>query len=167
MRKFTIEIKWGIIFTIIALLWMMFEKQMGWHDEKIADHAIYSNFFAILAILVYVQALLDKRKNYYQGYMTYKEGFISGLILSVVVALLTPLSQYITNVYITPDYFDNVIRYSVEQEKMTQEIAEKTYNLQSYIINSFVFALIVGAVTSAIVMIFVRRNRPESTTSET
>lgn len=162
MKKFSIEIKWGVIFTLIALLWMLFEKQVGWHDEFIADHAIYTNIFAVLAILVYVQALLDKRKNFYGGYMSWKQGFFSGLAVSVVVALFTPLSQYLTNTYISPDFFENVIRYSIESGKMTQTDAEKTYTMQSFIINSFFFALLVGAVTSAIVAIFVAKKAPEN-----
>ena len=107
MKKYSIEIRWGIIFFLIGLLWMYFEKAMGWHDELIGKHETYTNFFAIIAILIYVFALLDKRKSYYGGKMTYKEGLISGLIISVVVALLTPFSQWITNTYITPDYFEN------------------------------------------------------------
>lgn len=161
MKKYSIEIKWGIIFTAIALLWMLFEKQMGWHDELIAKHANYTNFFAVLAILVYLQALLDKRKNYFGGYMSWKQGFVSGLIISAVVALFTPLSQYITNTYITPDYFENAIQYSIESGKLTKEEAEETFNMKTYVINSFFFAFIVGAVTSAIISAFVSRKVPD------
>lgn len=70
MKKYRIELKWAFIFTVLALLWMVFEKAMGWHDELIAQHATYTNFFSIVAILVYVFALIDKRNNYYNGIMT-------------------------------------------------------------------------------------------------
>ena len=90
--------------------------------------------------------------------MTYKEGLISGLIISVVVALLTPLSQWITNTYITPDYFENAINYAIEHKDETRETAKKTFNLQTYMWMSFVFALVIGAVTSAIVAIFTRKS---------
>ena len=63
MKKFALEIKWGVIFTIVLLLWMVMEKLLGWHGKHIDKHAIYTNFFAILAILIYVLALLEKRKN--------------------------------------------------------------------------------------------------------
>lgn len=157
MKKFSIEIKWGIIFSVVSLLWMFLEKGLGWHDENIAQHAIYTNIFAIVAILLYVFALLDKRKNFYNGKMTWTQGFVSGIIISVVVAILSPLAQYITHEFITPDYFTNVIDYSVESGAMTREAAEEYFNLKSYIIQSFFFALVVGVVTSAIVAFFVRR----------
>lgn len=157
MKKFSIEIKWGVIFSVVSLLWMFLEKGLGWHDENIAQHAIYTNIFAIVAILLYVFALLDKRKNFYNGKMTWTQGFVSGIIISVVVAILSPLAQYITHEFITPDYFTNVIDYSVESGAMTREAAEEYFNLKSYIIQSFFFALVVGVVTSAIVAFFVRR----------
>ena len=157
MKKYAIELKWGMIFVIVSLIWMYFEKFMGWHGENIASHAIYTNFFAIVALFIYVLALLDKRKNYYGGAMTWMQGFLTGLIISVVVAVLSPLSQYITHQWVTPEYFPNIIRYSVESGKLSQEEAESYFNLGSYILQSAIFALIVGAVTSAVVAFLVRK----------
>jgi len=159
MKKFSIEIKWGIIFTVISLLWMFLEKGLGWHDENIAQYAIYTNLFAIVAIALYVVGLLDKRKNFYHGKMTWSQGFISGIVISVVVAILSPLGQYITHEFITPDFFPNVIAYTVESGAMTREAAEEYFNLTSYIIQSFFFALVVGVVTSAIVAYFVKTKK--------
>lgn len=157
MKKFSIEIKWGIIFSLISLLWMFMEKGLGWHDENIAQHAIYTNLFAVVAIVLYILALLDKRKNFYNGKMTWSQGFISGIIISIVVAVLSPLAQYVTHEFITPDYFSNAIEYSVESGAMTREAAEEYFNLTSYIIQSFFFALVVGVVTSAIIAFFVKK----------
>jgi len=157
MKKFSIEIKWGVIFTVISLLWMYLEKGLGWHDENIAQHAIYTNLFGIVAIILYVAALLDKRKNFYHGKMNWSQGFISGIVVSTVVAVLSPLAQFLTFEFITPNYFDNVIEYSVENGAMTRAAAEEYFNLTSYIIQSFFFALVVGVVTSAIVAYFVKK----------
>lgn len=157
MKKFGIEIKWGVIFTIVTLLWMMLEKALGWHNELLEKHAIYTNFFALVAILIYVLALLDKRKNFYDGKMIWKQGFIAGIVITVVVTVLSPLSQYITSTLITPDYFSNVIELSVETGKMTQEKAEAYFSLQNYILQSTIWALVMGIVTSALVALFVKK----------
>ncbi|MFV8226715.1 DUF4199 domain-containing protein [Christiangramia aquimixticola] len=157
MKKFVIEIKWGIIFSIVSLLWMFLEKGLGWHDELIDKHAIYTNFFALVAIAIYVLALLDKRQNFYNCRMTWSQGFVSGIIISIVVAILSPLVQYITHEFITPDYFENIIQHSVEKGALSQDAAEEYFSLYSYIIQSFFFALVVGVVTSALVSLFVKR----------
>ena len=71
MSKYKIEIKWAIIFLLMGLVWMVLEKAFGFHDVHIDKHPIYTNLVAIPAIAIFVFALLDKRKNYYNGSMTY------------------------------------------------------------------------------------------------
>lgn len=157
MKKLGIEIKWGIIFSIALLLWMVMEKTLGWHDVHLEKHAIYTNFFAIVAIIIYILALLDKRKNFYNCKITWLQGFLSGVAIAVVVALLSPLTQYITSTFITPDYFANVIELTVEKGLKTQQEADKYFSLKNYIIQSVIGAIAMGTITSAIVALFVKR----------
>ena len=157
MKKFSIEIKWGIIFTVFTLLWMILERMLGWHDVHIAQHAALTNLFAVPAVILVVLALRDKRSNYFDGTMTWKQGFLTGLGMTVVIVLLSPFSMWITNTYITPNYFGNVIAFSVESGKLTQEQAEKYFSMGSYIIQSTIGAAVMGTVTSAIVAFFLKK----------
>lgn len=157
MGSVKIELKWAVVFTVIGLVWMYFEKLMGWHDKHIDQHYIFTNLFAIIAIALYVFALIDKRNNFYGGTITYKHSFISGLILTAFITLLAPLSQYITSTVITPFYFDNVIDYTVENGLKSRQEAESYFNLENYIWQSVIGALIMGILTSAIVSLFIRR----------
>ncbi len=157
MKKFATEIKWGFLFTLAALLWMVFEKTMGWHDVHIAKHAIYTNFFALIAITVFIFALINKRNTDLGGKMTWTQGFISGIIISIVIAILAPLSQYITHEFITPNYFENAIANAVDNAGMTKENAEAWFNYNSYTIQAVFGALAMGVVTSALVALVVKR----------
>lgn len=156
MKSRKIEIKWGVLFVLVGLIWMVFEKAMGWHDVNIDKHATYTNFIAPIAIAIYVFALLDKKRNFYHGKMTYMQGFVAGLVITLVVVIFSPLSQYITSTYITPDYFKNVIEYSVSSGQMEQQAAEEYFNLTSYMKQSVIGASIMGVLTAAVVAIFVR-----------
>ena len=157
MKNFRTEIKWGVIFTLATILWMVLEKALGWHDALIAKHAIYTNFFAIIAITIFVFALIEKRNKDLGGKMTWVQGFVSGIIISVIVAMLSPLAQYITHEFITPDYFQNAIDYAVENDVMTLENAEAYFNFSSYRIQAAFGALGSGIVTSGIVALFIRK----------
>jgi len=157
MKNLKIEIKWAIIFAVMQLLWMLLERLTGLHSVHIDKHAIITNFIVIPAIAIYVFALLDKRKNFYQGIMTYKQGFVSGLIITLFVTVFSILTQYITSTIISPDYFPNVIKYAVSEGQMTQEAAENMFNLKSYIIQAPIGAFIMGLLTAAIVAIFTRK----------
>lgn len=123
---------------------------------------IYTNIFAVIAIAVYVFALFDKRKNDFNGVMTYKEGFISGLIITLIVALLSPVTQYLVSAFIAPDYFPNIIEYSVTEGIMSRDEAEETFNLRNYIFQGVIGALVLGIITSAVVAFFTRGGTPKS-----
>lgn len=158
MKYFTkLEIKWGFIFFIASLLWMYFEKLIGWHGEKISQHATMTMLFAVIAIGIYVFALLEKRRKHYNNRMTWLEGFMCGLMITLVVVVLSPVAQIITSKVISPEYFPNVIDYAVNVEKKDRTEMESHFNLKSYILMGIIGALGMGVVTSAIVAIFVRK----------
>lgn len=156
MKKISIEIKWGIIFTIAGLAWMYLEKNLGWHDELISKHPIYTMLFAIIAVIIFVLALRDKKINYFQNDMDWKQGFLSGCIVSLVVTILSPISQYITSEVISPNYFQNAINFAVENNRMTLEEAQAFFNLKSYMFQAAFGGLSMGIVTSAIVAFFMK-----------
>lgn len=160
MKNIKIEIKWAIIFSVIGLLWMLLEKLFGLHGKYIDYHLYLTNLFAVPAIIVMVMALKDKKKNFYGGQMNYKQGLISGIILSVIIALLSPLTQWVTSFVITPEYFPNVIKRSVEigYFKTTAE-AEANFNYRNYAIQGAIGALVMGILTTAIAMIFIRTKK--------
>lgn len=156
MQKIKTEVKWALIFVVMTLLWMVVEKVTGLTSTHIDKHYIFTNFIAIPAIAVYVFALLEKKKKDFGGNMSYKQGFISGLIITTIVTVLSPLTQYITSVVIVPEYFPNIIRHAVATGIMKQEDAEAYFNLKSYIMQGLIGAPVMGLITTAIVAAFTR-----------
>jgi hypothetical protein len=157
MKHIKIELKWAFIFTFLSLAWMLLERSFGWHDENIANHYWLTMLFAPFAILMYVLEMREKRRRALDKKMTWLQGFLSGTVMSVFVALLSPIAQYVTHNYITPEYFNNVIEYSVTNDLMTRTKANEYFNITNYIWQSAFGALGMGVVTSAIVALFLRR----------
>jgi len=157
MKKFSIEIKWALIFVVASLLWMVLEKLVGLHDKHIDKQEIYTNFFAVVAISVYVFALIDKRNRFYGGTMNWMQGFVSGAIITVMVTILSPFTQIITSLVITPEFFPNAIASVVASGRMTASEAEKFFSLSNYILTGVIGAFAMGLITSALVALFVRK----------
>ena len=135
MKNIKTELKWAVIFPAVALIWMLLEKNSGLHDRYI-DY---------------------KKKNYHHGKISYRQGLLSGVLLSVLIALLSPLSQWITSYVITPEYFSNVIHRSVELGYYaTVAEAEAHFNYRNFAIQSAFGALIMGVFTTLIAMLFIR-----------
>ncbi|NJB36986.1 DUF4199 domain-containing protein [Croceivirga sp. JEA036] len=156
MKTIKTEIKWGVIFTLAALLWMVLEKSLGWHDEHIAKHPLYTNVFAVVAILIFVFALKEKRDKDLNGKMSWVKGFITGVIISLFVALLSPLAQYLTHNYISPEYFNNAIAHGISLGNNKVDM-EAYFNFNNYVVMSVISALAMGILTSAIVAFFLKK----------
>lgn len=157
MKMYKTEIKWAFIFILMTLLWMLLEKLSGLHSRYIDYHLYLTNLYAIPAIWIYVLALKDKKKNFHEGKISYLQSFISGLIITLIITLASPLTQWITTYVITPEYFPNVIKRSVElgNYKTTEE-AQAYFNFNNYVIQGLIGAFGMGLVTSAIVSLFIR-----------
>ena len=160
MSSFKIEFKWAILFSIMGLVWMLLEKLSGLHSTYIDYHLYLTNLFAIPAIWLMVLALKEKKKVYFDGNITYVQGLVSGIILSVIIALLSPITQLITTYLITPEYFPNVIKRSVEigYYKTTAE-AEANFNYSNYAVQGAIAAFVMGLLTTSIAMIFIRTRK--------
>jgi len=156
MKKFAVEIKWSAILTIAELLWMLLEKKLDWHDALIAKQPIYTMLFSIVAIILFVLAIKDKKKNYYESKIDWKQGFLSGSIVALIVAILSPLNQYISMEIISPNYFQNAINNAVLNNNMSLENAKDFFNLKSYIFQTAFGGLSTGIVTSAIIAYFIK-----------
>lgn len=155
MKKFAIEIKWGIRFAFLWIVWLYIEKSSGYYNEKIADHALYSLLFTFVIIFVYYVAIKEKKNDFFKGQMSWKQGCVTGIFLTVVMAILTPVCQIIFHKAIAPEFFPNMIEYSISKGN-TREVAENYFNLSSYILQSVFGTLSFGVVISAIVALILQ-----------
>ncbi len=161
MKKFSIELKWSFIFIFMSLVWMLLERLTGLHDENIDQHAIYTNLIAIPAILIYYFAIKEKRDRFYKGQISFKQGFKSGLIISIMVTLITPLSLYISTKFISPEYFTNAVEYSVKNKLMVKNEALAYFNYKNYLVLSLMSAPVMGIITSLIISLIIKTRKDE------
>ncbi|WP_127844665.1 DUF4199 domain-containing protein [Psychroflexus aestuariivivens] len=157
MKSYKIELKWALIYVVMSLVWMAMELVFGLHDAHIDQHYVYTNLIAIPSFIIYFFALKDKRENFFNGKISYAQCFKSGLIISLIVTALTPLSLYISVNYITPEYFKNAINFAVENEEMSRNDANDYFSYNNYLLTSLLTAPIFGVMTTLIVGLFVKK----------
>ena len=151
MKKFAIEIKWGIRYTFCYLAWAIFEKIMGVFGENMSYYMLSSVLFYLFASIIYTVALKEKKANYFNNNMDWKQGTATGLYMTIVISLLMPLTQASIHQVIAPEFFENMI--SVSKDKVA---AASYFNLKSYIMQTVFFTLSIGMVISAIVSYFIQ-----------
>ncbi len=165
MKNIRTELKWALIFLAMQLVWMAGEKLAGLHGPLIEEHAFYTNFIAIPSVLVYILALRDKRQNDFGGFLTYRQGFQTGLVITALVTLLSPVMIWLTVRVISPDFFAHFREYAVASEQMTPEQAASYFSLKSYMIQAAFGAAAMGTVTVALVALVTKKKASQGEAS--
>ena len=159
MKSYSIEIKWAIRFTLLTLAWVIGEKMMGLHDLYIKDYAMCSLLFIFPAFLFFYLAIAEKKKYSFNNQMMWKQGFVTGIVISFIIALLNPIAQLVIYKSITPHFFENIVEYKTKNTSMTLKTAQDIFNLKSYIIQTSFSGLSYGVITGAIVSLFLRNKK--------
>ena len=123
--KYRTEIKWALIFAAMCLAWTLMERLAGLHSTRLAQQPFVGPLILIPAIVVYALALLDKRRTWFGGHMSYKQSVVSGCVLTAFIVALSPVNQALISLVITPEYFPNAIEYTVAHGIFSQDQAER------------------------------------------
>jgi Protein of unknown function (DUF4199) len=149
------EIKWGLIFTLVQLLWLSLEYAVGLHDKYISLHRFFAFLFIILALAMMILAIAEKRRRL-GGRINFKQAFLCGLGVSVVVSLLAPLTQFIFHRFINPGFFENMINNAISTGRSTLEQADAFFNLKIYMLQASMLAIVTGVINSLILAAVMR-----------
>lgn len=144
-----IEIKWGVLFSLAGLLWLAGERLLGLHDEWIAWHAGLTNLFFFPAVTMMYLAIRERRRAL-GGQIRFSAAMVSGTIVSLVVALLSPLAQFIGHRWISPHFFERASAHAVSTGKLTIEQADRYFNLSSYLLQASSGAIVAGLLTTLV-----------------
>jgi hypothetical protein len=77
-------------------------------------------------------------------------------MLTVFVVILSPLNQLLTLKIISPDYFANLIEYTVAQGALTPEQARQQFSIGNYVATGLIAGALTGILFSAILAAFMR-----------
>ena len=160
-----IEWEWAGIFFLLTLAWMSLEKSLGWHDVHIADHALYTNIYDLLFIILMALAIRSVKLKRYHGSMSWKQGIESGMWITLILAAISPLTQWITHRLISPSFFPNIIQFATDNHLMTPEAAAAQFNLPNYIWQNVVGTLILGTAATVVLAHLFRTKERDKTTS--
>lgn len=151
MDKYKIEIKWCFIFTITYLVWLFFERFLGFHSEKALQEPIFNLLFVLIFFVLFLLALRNKKREVFKNEVTWKESFASGLVLTLLVAVTSTFVMIIVFTYVSPNFFETAVSLS-----KNKEIAETNYNLPVFIKNNIFDKLSFGVVFTTIISYFIK-----------
>jgi uncharacterized protein DUF4199 len=149
MKKFAIEIKWAIRYIFVYIAWIFLEKYTGAYDAHFENYFLLSFGFYVLAFLIYLMAIKEKKIHYFGNNMDWKQGSISGIYMTVFIAILMPFAQIVIHKSIAPEFFPNMIKRSLANKNANPETIKELYNLTGYIWQTVILTLSVGVIYAA------------------
>ena len=144
-----IEFRYSVLTALLLLLWLLIEYVAGLQDNYIAFHPYVSLLAYAIPVFTFRLALLDKMEQK-SGGLTYGQAFLCGFIMTIFFCALTVPVQLVFHKYINPDFFSNMILYTVKNSKQSPEQAALFFNLKSYIAESVVANFVMGIIISAV-----------------
>ena len=159
---FKIALKYGVLIVVFIFIWVSLEYFVGLHTDYIQYHPIATLLSLIIPLVLLYYAMRESQKKF-EGNFNYIESFKTGVIVTFVVAILSPLTQWLFHAVVFPGYFDSMRAYT-EAHALAQGIdpvvareeAVGEFNMASYLMRTFLGALVAGVVMSAILALFVR-----------
>ena len=157
------ELKYGLIAGIGVSVYVLLEYFLGFHTTY-PEIGQYSGYFsAIIPIFAILYAIKEKRNRYFNGYITFGQGFITGLIVTVISAFIITGFFVIYNDFINPEGLKYISSWRAEQMRLEnipeEEIVAsiEEYNAMYNPLVIFSGTFVMGLLITAILAFLLRR----------
>lgn len=157
--KLTSNVTLGIAAgSINCIAWYAFAKKLGFYAVEVY---VYRNYitFALLISGVFLSVYLKKKND--KGFLEFKEAVKTGLLYSVVLAVILALFNYIYYSVITPDTIDYflseakkaMIAHQIKTEDIPKYLESERGNFSSYkLIPPILFFGLISSLLAGLIM---------------
>ncbi|MGO2102156.1 DUF4199 domain-containing protein [Psychroflexus halocasei] len=156
MKNFRIEFKWAMFYTLLNFLWLYAEKAFGWHSSGASRYAVYSMIMVVPQVAVTYFNMREKSEKFFDGNIEWRKAFFSGVVLSVLIAALSPVIVYALTEFVSPDFVTTAIEQGVGKG-MEEDSAKSLYNMNSLSKQAMFGNLATGVFWSAILALFFKK----------
>lgn len=160
----SLELRWGLIIGGANLIWLYLSFYLGMHSSGLKGIQIMSLVGVLLSVSGYLLALRTLTRRFPET--DYRDGLRSGALIAGVAAVVAVLAQVGYFTLVNPGFTDEMVAltraYYLEaglpEQEATQiaEGARTTYGIGFHTFQAALGAVMIGMVSSAIMMIFLR-----------
>lgn len=169
MQQYFTELKYAIFISALGFIWLMGEYVVGLQDKYIQYHPYISWMAIFIPFILLFIAILHKRDQDLDGIISFGQAFKTGLIITVLCAVIAMPLQVVFHYMINPRYFDVMSEeyiYNSIDKGMSEEDAQNNaamyFNIKSYVIQVAIETFIIGLLISAFhAWILKRSSKPE------
>jgi uncharacterized protein DUF4199 len=168
-----VAMRHGVIWGLIGILVGLFAHLMGWNDPA-NPNVMMSILLGLISfgisVTMIVLAVKTHRDQELGGYMSFGRGFTTGMLTTLVYAVIATVWMVIFFSFINPDMFDAIEANMMQQwedQGMTDEQIDQAKGFASMFtgpvfmtIATFLGSLFWGAIISLIVSAVMKKDAP-------
>lgn len=159
---FKIALKYGILIVLFTFIWICLEYWIGIHTDYIDYHPL-ATLLSLVVPLILLYYAMREAKRYDAGEFSYGDAFKVGLYVTLVVAVLNPLGQWLFQQMVFPGYLEAMQAHTEARQlaqgidvEVARQVSTEEYALDSFLLRAVLGSLAAGLIMSAILAIFVR-----------
>jgi hypothetical protein len=144
------DVKFGILTGFAVCTWILTEFFLGFHTMRLSIGEYSSYFAVIIPMITLYFGIKEKRDHYYGGRITITAGIRTGLMISVISAIITTLFLIVYYNYINPDFIQIGLAFQKHRLMITGrtdlEIIKEMENIRA--IFSFTHQILYGILST-------------------
>lgn len=145
-----LELKWVSIIIILHIIWHIAERLLGFYSDKALYQGLSSAVFMVVYAGIMYLAVAGLRESN-RGYLNKRQGFLSGLFISLIMVAFAPIMVGLLQFLIQPDFFNTMIMETTNNGAyQSYQMAEKEYNYWNYVTLYMAGYLLVGSLSAAL-----------------
>jgi hypothetical protein len=134
-------IKWGLITGMVYVLSSLLSTLMGAENTVGIGWLINIIVFGITLFMTYM-GLKETRDNEREGYLTFGEGFKTGMKIALVAGVVAGVFALLNLLVINPDFMDEIMAAQEDQmEGASDEQIEMTNKIMGFMRNPYLMAV--------------------------
>ena len=156
----------ALVIAFVLFLWTILMYLTGFHTQYIRWQGIISAISFLIPFIGIYWAVSHKRDKVYFGTINFLQALLSGVIITVIYSLISPLLMWVYVTVINPSFFRAHIEFDrsrilleVAAENQAQYLTESTehFTLLPFLLSNLIISLISGAIISLIVALVVKK----------
>ncbi|HMQ70482.1 MAG TPA: DUF4199 domain-containing protein [Ignavibacteria bacterium] len=164
------EFKYGLFSAFLLIVWMII-----FYTLLIPNYHQFGSYVSIIAFFIPFAGIYfgirEKRIRSNFGYITFKDAFKTGMIITLIISVLMMVFVYVYYEYVNPEFLNylnaeaqkKLLASNASRDEINAEltIINYKYSLNVQLIEQTLYVLAGGTITSAIASFFLKKTRKE------
>lgn len=143
----------AVAYFFLFIFWKAVEKLLGMHENNIHLYPVFSDLILIPIVVIYISGMRNFRIGM-GGKVSYLNALGFGLMTTLFIVIFTPMSVWIFDQFINPNFYASMIQYQVQQKLSSLQIAQQSFNHENFKESMIIGNIVTGAILSAIIAFF-------------